>query len=1351
MTPCTRSELAGNVCPTTREAERHAAMARAGRLAAICLIGLALGPLCRKANAQSGEWTWMAGANTADAPAVYGTLGVAAPDNTPGYRNSSTTWTDSSGNFWLFGGLIPSGPGQAPTNEIWVFYPSLNEWAWMGGGGVNAPGVYGTLGLPAPTNIPGTRQYTVSWADSEGGLWLFGGYGYDAAGNFGDLNDLWEFNTSTAEWTWMGGSSTLVQLGDTGDFGRPGIYGTVGVPAAGNIPGGRYSAAAWTDHNGNFWLFGGDGWDSGSTPGILNDLWEFNPSTGEWAWISGSSTIEIFPNGNRGVAPVYGPLGVFAPGNVPGSTGGVVSWTDGNGNLWFDGITSVSSPGVGSMGVEQWAFNPTIQEWAWMGGGADCCLPSYGTLGIPAPGNQTGALFSGGQATWTDSQGNLWVFGGPTEPGGPSGTLNILLEFNPSTLEWVWMSGSDSLPYTGASVPGVYGTMGVPDPANVPGTRSGTMSWTDTSGNLWLYGGGGTAASIYETGSLNDVWRYQPPARTATPAFDPPAGTYNSVQSVTIADATPGATIYYTTDGTSPTPASAEYAGPITVGSTQTLQAIVTSSNLAISFVGVATYSINQAATPTFSPAPGTFTSGQMVTNSDATAGATIYYTTDGSTPTTASAEYTGPISVNSTETIQTLATANGFAPSNVASGTYTIMPFAATPTFSLPAGTYAPGLMVAISDASPGTTIYYAVGAAATVPTTASTVYTGPVAITSTEYLTAIAAGAGLTPSTVASAHYVIAAAAAPPTFSLPSGTYNPPISVGLSDATSGVAIYYTTNGSTPTAAQSAYIAPFSINTTTTVEAIAVSLDGTNAPSAVASATYTMNLPIVATPTIGPAAGTYTAPQSVTISDTTAGAAIYYTTSGITPSAASALYSGPIPVGTSQTIQAIATASGYTQSAVASATYTINLPPAATPTFSPPAGIYSGPQSITISDNSPAATIYYTVDGTVPTTSSQAYGGPIFFSTGTIRAMAIAPNDSPSTIASATYNIQPSPPVFSVPGGTYSSPQLVGLSDTTPGVTIYYTTNGMTPTTSSTPFTVPIQVNSTETINAVAGAPGYSSSTVATATYTINLAPAPTPMFSPAPGTYTSAQSVTISDAASGASIYYAINATPTTASTPYTGPITVSSSETIQAIATATNFSQSAVATSTYTINLPPPDFQVSVNPTSLTIVAGQSGQAVFTVTPQNGFNSQVSFSCSGLPAEAACSFSPPAFTPSGAAISTTLTVTTTAPSVAVRWHFAPLGPANFGLLCAGFTMMFVLALFRRRALIGPRLAGLLLTLALASALVSCGGGSVGGGNMSTGNPGTPPGTSSVTVSASTSGGSINHGVSLTVIVTP
>jgi hypothetical protein len=340
-------------------------------------------------------------------------------------------------------------------------------------------------------------------------------------------------------------------------------------------------------------------------------------------------------------------------------------------------------------------------------------------------------------------------------------------------------------------------------------------------------------------------------------------------------------------------------------------------------------------------------------------------------------------------------------------------------------------------------------------------------------------------------------------------------------------------------------------------------------------------------------------------------------------------------------------------------------LPPATTPIFSLKSGSYVSGGPLTIANGMSNAAIYYTTDGTIPTTSSSLYSGPLTVaSSETVQAIATAPGYRNSSIGSAAYTFSPTPatPTFSLASGTYTSVQTVTLSDATLGASIYYTTDGTTPIPSSPVYSAPITVSSTETITALAVVStatgytvldgialpegGYEVSATAIAKYTLNLPQAATPTFSIASGTYTTVQAVTLSDATAGATIHYTTNGTtPTATSTAYTTPISVSSSETIQAIATASGYASSAVATAVYAINLPPPDFSVAASPESFNVTAGQSGTTAISVTPLDGFNSAVSFSCSGLLSGTTCSFSPATVTPSGAAVSSTLTLAASA----------------------------------------------------------------------------------------------------------
>lgn len=178
---------------------------------------------------------------------------------------------------------------------------------------------------------------------------------------------------------------------------------------------------------------------------------------------------------------------------------------------------------------------------------------------------------------------------------------------------------------------------------------------------------------------------------------------------------------------------------------------------------------------------------------------------------------------------------------------------------------------------------------------------------------------------------------------------------------------------------------------------------------SAIGSAAYTIT-GTVATPTFSPAAGTYTSAQTVSISTTTSGATIRYTTDGTTPSeTAGTVYSGAISVSASETLKAIAYKSTWADSAIGSAAYTITGT-VATPTFSPAAATYSTTQSVTISSTTSGATIRYTTNGTSPSeTTGTVYAGPITVSaTETVKAIAYESGWIDSAIASAAYTISP-------------------------------------------------------------------------------------------------------------------------------------------------------------------------------------------------------------------------------------------------------------------------------------------------------------------------------------------------------
>ena len=128
----------------------------------------------------------------------------------------------------------------------------------------------------------------------------------------------------------------------------------------------------------------------------------------------------------------------------------------------------------------------------------------YGIKGIPAAANVPGAREN--SVAWTDSAGDLWLFGGyGRDSTGKYGRLNDLWRYDPDTNQWTWMSGSKTRDQVG-----IYGIKGIPDAANVPGARSNSVAWAGSAGNLWLFGGSGyDSASV--NGWLNDLWAYELP------------------------------------------------------------------------------------------------------------------------------------------------------------------------------------------------------------------------------------------------------------------------------------------------------------------------------------------------------------------------------------------------------------------------------------------------------------------------------------------------------------------------------------------------------------------------------------------------------------------------------------------------------------------------------------------------------------------------------------------------------------------------------------------------------------------------------------------------------------------------
>jgi hypothetical protein len=991
------------------------------------------------------------------------------------------------------------------------------------------------------------------------------------------------------------------------------------------------------------------------------------------------------------------------------------------------------------------------------------------------------------------------------------------------------------------------------------GTSTATLTAQDTNGNSG-------SAAVSGTGE----------GTVATPAFSLAPGTYTGAQTLTITDATLGASIYYTIDGSTPSPnagTTALYSGPISVGNSETVNAIAVDAGDTSSAIATSAYVINVAgasATPTFSVAPGTYTTPQAVSITDTTSGVSIYYTTNGSTPTASSTLYTGPIVVASTETLSAIAVGGGFGNSGVATALYTItlppsafqnvvvsqstslgpLPSNGAQSGGEPAGDtmavnsfgdlittntynnqillFAPGattatvlgtlsnpngvavdsqnnLFIGLSYSSIVLKIPYVNGAYAAIAATSGStpnctgtdtnecimnnislsggsgvlslvfdakgdlffattnqnqggnnpdtlyectaaclytgtpapaiIYTEPTAIAPNTtgqlsfgglaldangdiFFTDSAIGSAnnqesfssnlkelpytsgsgyatsptviytYTPSTPSNYDAEIDGVATSPNgtvYALLQNVYGILAFPYVSGSYSSTNMYLVSNQSGKVFTSDAYGNLYETDNNGNVYEITV--DNITAP------TSPVQNPVTATnlTTFLNDGGCTATPPAVTFAFTGTSASAFSaattgactgTTFGATSGASfpTSITFSPISVGTNSATLTATDSLSNTGTAAVSGTGT-PAPPAATPTFSVATGTYTTVQTVTITDTSTAASIYYTLDGSTPTSNSTLYTGPITVgTTETLSAIATGNGFSSSPVAMALYTINlptAATPTFSVAPGSYTSPQTVSIADATAGAAIYYTTNGSTPTANSTLYAGPITVGATETINAIAIVTNYNNSPIASGTYTITLPAAATPTFSVAAGTYTTVQTVSISDATTAAKIYYTLDgSTPSVGAgttTLYTAPITVAASTTINAIAVAPpDYNQSAVATAAYVINLPATSFTITAADSTITAPQGGSGTATLTLTANAAFNGSISFTCAGfLPIGATCTFSPTSVSLVALGNSTTtLTVAVPAATASVQHGPSPLIPAS--MLAAAFALL-------------------------------------------------------------------------------
>ena len=694
-----------------------------------------------------------------------------------------------------------------------------------------------------------------------------------------------------------------------------------------------------------------------------------------------------------------------------------------------------------------------------------------------------------------------------------------------------------------------------------------------------------------------ELWNPAGLSTCATPTFSPAAGSYSSPQSVTISTTTGGATIRYTTNGTTPSStAGTVYSSAVNISSSSTLQAIAYKSGYTNSLLASGVYTIGSGstcATPTFNPAAGTYGSAQSVTISTTTGGASIRYTTNGTTPSSTSGTvYSSPVSISAQCTLQAIAYESGYTNSSVASGVYTIMPTSGMLLWlraDAITGINNGGSVTTWTDQSGnGNNAVYENPNGEVAPTYVTNVYNGmPVVRFGGDNLLQVS--------------------------SLTLGTYT--IAAVFKTTGNSQIVYEHSDGM-----GSNSNANFLFTSTTST--VSVKRAGTQTGKDIVESnagSWAAN-PGVPLLTVDEFGGT-DASEVLYINGSQQWLNENYVGNLNTTTA----YAEPFNIGEREIYgnlqfngdiaelvvynHVLSTADFNTLNTALSSKYALASSPTATLTAPINGTQYNAPASVTLTATASVSggTISKVEFYNGTTLLGTVTGSPYSYtwtnvSAGNYTLTAIAYSNSTLTTPTASSSITVNAgscatPTFNPTAGTFTTSTSVTISTTTGGATINYTTNGTTPSsTVGTVYSSPVSISATSTLQAIAYESGYTNSAVASGVYTIQCA---TPTFNPAAGTYSSTQTVTISTATSGASIRYTTNGTTPSSSvgTVYSSAVSISATCTLQAIAYESGLSNSAVTSGVYTITAvcATPSF----NPTAGTFTTS----TVVTITTSTG----------------------------------------------------------------------------------------------------------------------------------------------------
>ena len=652
----------------------------------------------------------------------------------------------------------------------------------------------------------------------------------------------------------------------------------------------------------------------------------------------------------------------------------------------------------------------------------------------------------------------------------------------------------------------------------------------------------------------------------ATPVISPSADTGDT----TITCSTTLVKIYYTIDGSTPSTSSTEYTGTLKALNHNTVVKAIAHKLGKSSSVASATVNISLAAPTITKSSESVADQTASVTLACTTANSTIYYTTNGDTPTTSSTKYTSAFTVNHGTTVKAISVKLGRSQS--ASSTIYVTPKAPSISISTADGT------VTITNNNSSGTIQYWTSLDATKKT-----YSGTFAVDYNVTVYATCTRNSLTSSTTQKTCDI--------DLVKPVISYNADTGEGtVTCSTANSTVYYTTNNSDP---KNGTVATGTIQFTHGMVVRAIAYKKGKWSAEATSVTISINLatPVISISTVSAAAGTGSA--TITVADTSKKTVlIEYSLDNSTWST----YSSAVSVDYSKTVYARATKLNKTTSSSKYAGSYITL---AAPTVSiDDSGV------VTFSKTNTGASVYYTTNGSDPTTSSTKWtSGNITVNHGTVVKVIEYRGTLYSSVASKTCSIALANAVISVADKSVANQTAtVTITCSTADSSIYYTTNGTTPTASSTLYSGAFEVSHGTVIKAFTAKRGNTTTAQSKTAYVTPKAP--NLSISSSDGT------VTITDANSNeaARLYYTTDGkTPTASSTEWTSSssLAVQHGTTVKAIAIRQS-KTSSTSSATCSITLATPTISLallsSANGTMTATVGNMTSGATYYYTVDN-----------------------------------------------------------------------------------------------------------------------------------------------------